>query len=415
MSQELDLTCKICGAPISVSGARKSGRCKACALKARSEQAKARREAAEREHPHFCVICGKYIEWTYGRKSQNVQTCSRHCQMLMVQAKLKETPEHLEERLIDYIKQQKRYVSLKELREVFHISDKLLYSRHLSCPELNRKAGNYFPVNDKTEEQVREEYIDLIRKNKSIRLQEAARAIGVSGDYILSLGIKPSELRKELGLSNSHCRTKEETEKLIVDWLKEQPVYCSATQIREALHLDHKSSIQNFGFDIKELNAKAGHKPVYQSYYEDMALHLLIERGFKIETQKTFPDCVMRSRLRFDFWLVDYEVLIEVDGGQHTKPLFGEDSYRRIIKSDAIKKAFVESHHIPLYRIDAAPARTFKERFQELMDTISGLPRVNEEVHTDSNCGELPPGNAEDNPQPSLEDEPWDMQPDLGF
>lgn len=413
MSEQLDLTCKICGAPISVSSARKNRRCRACALKAWSDKAKEKWERINKETPHFCIMCGKQIEWTMQRSHTNAQTCSPHCTSLYIQSQIKETPEHLEARLIEYIKKQDHYVSLKELREALHISDKLLYSRHMSCPELNRKAGNYFPVNDKTAEQIKSEYLDLIRSNKSIRLQEAARVIGVSGDYILSLGIKPSELRKELGLANKNCRTKEETEKLIVDWLKEQPVYCSASQICEALHLDHKCSIQNFGFDIKELNAKAGHKPVYQSYYENLAAHLLIERGFKIEMQKTFPDCVMRGRLRFDFWLIDYAVLLEVDGGQHTKPLFGEDSLRRIKESDAIKKAFAESHNIPLYRIDVTPSRTFKERFTELMDKITGLPRVSEEVHTDSNCGEIPPDNAEDNPQPSLKPESNQMEFDF--
>lgn len=415
MSQKLNPTCKLCGAPISASGARKSGICKACSIKARSEKTKAKWERINKETPHFCIMCGKQIEWTMQRSHTNAKTCSPHCTSLYIQSKIKETPEHLEERLIAYIKQQKRYVSLKELREVFHISDKLLYSRHMSCPDLNRKAGNYFPVNDKTAEQVRKEYEALIKENKGIRLREAAKLIGVSGDYIISLGIRPGELRKELGLYGVSSRTKEETEELIVNWLKEQPVYCNLRQITQALHLDYMCSIKHFGFDIKELNAKAGHKSVYKSFYEDLATHMLIDAGFKVETQKTFPDCVMKKKLRFDFWLPEYGILIEVDGEQHYKPTFGKESFERMLKSDAIKQEYVKSHNIPLYRMDVRPSATFKERFQELMDTISGLPRVNEEVHTDSNCGELPPGNAEDNPQPSLEDEPWDVQPDLGF
>lgn len=413
MSQELDLTCKLCGAPISVSGAKRNKICRACSLKALSARAKERKEEENRRNPHYCVICGKQIEWTSGRKHQNVQTCSRRCAMLMAQQKMKEPKEHLEERLISYIKEQGRYVSLKEMRKALHISDKLLYSRGISCPDLNRRAGNYFPVNDKTAEQIRAEYAKLIQENKGIRLQEAARAIGVSGDYITSLGIRPSDIRKELGIHNKHSRTKEELENLIIDWLKEQPVYCSEGQIREALHLDHECSFKRYSLNVKELNAIAGHKPVYQSYYEDMATHLLLDHKLRIETQKTFPDCVMKKRLRFDFWLCDYGVLIEVDGEQHYKPSFGLDAYNRITKSDAIKNAFVAEHNIPLYRIDVKPSYTFRERFIELIDKITGPPRASDEVQTDSNCGDIQTDSAEDNPQPRSKSETIQMEFDF--
>lgn len=74
-------------------------------------------------------------------------------------------------------------------------------------------------------------------------------------------------------------------------------------------------------------------------------------------TEKTFPDCkspTSNVSLRFDFYLPDYNLLIEFDGKQHfvedTKNFFRDTLQDRQIR-DNIKNQYCKEHNIPLVRI----------------------------------------------------------------
>lgn len=64
--------------------------------------------------------------------------------------------------------------------------------------------------------------------------------------------------------------------------------------------------------------------------------------------------CVNIKQLYFDFYLPDYNILIEFDGEQHYKPIphFGGISkYKKLTKRDKIKSNWSVSSNIKLYRI----------------------------------------------------------------
>lgn len=90
------------------------------------------------------------------------------------------------------------------------------------------------------------------------------------------------------------------------------------------------------------------------------------KHGLKVETQKTFPSLVnpLTGRsLRYDFFLPQLNVLIELDGRQHyyhTPYFHGEDvsSFNDSITRDEIKNKFAALHNINLYRI---PYTNFKD------------------------------------------------------
>lgn len=56
-----------------------------------------------------------------------------------------------------------------------------------------------------------------------------------------------------------------------------------------------------------------------QSLFEQQVLFYLNTKGYRTECQKTFETCVSKhgNLLRFDFYLPDYNLLIEADGNQH--------------------------------------------------------------------------------------------------
>ena len=69
-----------------------------------------------------------------------------------------------------------------------------------------------------------------------------------------------------------------------------------------------------------------------------------------------FNDCkgVGNKKLRFDFYLPDYNTLIEYDGEQHFKPIEyfgGEEKYNILKNNDEIKNKYCKTHKINLIRI----------------------------------------------------------------
>jgi very-short-patch-repair endonuclease len=76
--------------------------------------------------------------------------------------------------------------------------------------------------------------------------------------------------------------------------------------------------------------------------------------------QKKFEDCKNLKvgrycrRLPFDFYLPEFNTVIEYDGRQHFKPIEkrgGEESYKRIQINDEIKNKYCKDNGIKMIRI----------------------------------------------------------------
>ena len=71
-------------------------------------------------------------------------------------------------------------------------------------------------------------------------------------------------------------------------------------------------------------------------------------------TQKKYDDCKDERQLPFDFYLPDYDTLIEYDGEQHYRPVDffgGEPAFQKLVRHDSIKAAYCERNNINLLRI----------------------------------------------------------------
>lgn len=93
---------------------------------------------------------------------------------------------------------------------------------------------------------------------------------------------------------------------------------------------------------------------------ENKINQLLRENSIRYQTQKTFEDCVnphTNTKLRFDFYLPDYNCCIEYDGEQHYKTkvsshsYFTEEALSKIKYRDKIKDNYCLSRSIRLIRI----------------------------------------------------------------
>ena len=403
---ESSFKCKYCGAPISRAAAQKSQRCRACWLKQRSAQTREKWEILNTEHPHLCVCCGKEIQWNTSRANQNVQTCSRRCAALLFHRHKKETADSLEARLVSYIKSQDHYVPMRELRKVFRISDKLVYSRGLSVPQLNKKAGKDVGIMEATltKEEIEKGLFDIFSVHRKMRLEDAAKRLHIPYSRVLELGVTKKKIYSEYGLSNPRHRGKAEIERRILEWLRTQPVYRCAQDICRELHIDYKCTIQGNGIDIVGLNRMAGHEKPACSYYEELAYIKLKELGIQVSRQKTFPGLASEKgwKLRYDFWIPAANTLIEVDGEQHTKQSSVWYS-TSLVERDNAKNAYAKRNGISMIRLSTTPASTYVERLNDVISHVKGALRA---TATDADSTELleaSAGNAGGDQQPSLE------------
>ena len=87
---------------------------------------------------------------------------------------------------------------------------------------------------------------------------------------------------------------------------------------------------------------------------EQFIINWLKQNNISFEKQKTFNNCKRIKTLKFDFYLPDYNTLIEYDGQQHYIPIRyfgGEISFERQQLIDRIKTEFAEQNKIRLLRI----------------------------------------------------------------
>ena len=69
--------------------------------------------------------------------------------------------------------------------------------------------------------------------------------------------------------------------------------------------------------------------------------------------EKTFKD-LKKGLFRFDFYLPNYQgapAIVEVDGEQHFKPIYGRKAFLKNQEHDRQKNSYCLANNIPLYRI----------------------------------------------------------------
>lgn len=89
------------------------------------------------------------------------------------------------------------------------------------------------------------------------------------------------------------------------------------------------------------------------SKYEDYIISILKKDKIKFYREKTFLD-LKQGMLRFDFYILnlhDVPVIIEVDGEQHFKPIYGRQAFLKGQENDRRKNSYCLANKIPLYRI----------------------------------------------------------------
>ena len=89
------------------------------------------------------------------------------------------------------------------------------------------------------------------------------------------------------------------------------------------------------------------------SKYEEQIVLILKQSKIKFFREKTFSD-LKHGLFRFDFYIPNLQgapAIVEVDGEQHFKPVYGRQSFLKGQEHDRRKNSYCLANNIPLYRI----------------------------------------------------------------
>lgn len=112
---------------------------------------------------------------------------------------------------------------------------------------------------------------------------------------------------------------------------------------------------------------------------------LLIDMGYKVETEKGFNDLKDKSKLRYDFYIPKYNLLIELDGDHHRNKVIYEtnnmtelEKYLAGIKAnerlqdrqykDKLKDDYAKENNIPLLRIEYSKGKIELDKWKKLIE-----------------------------------------------
>lgn len=114
------------------------------------------------------------------------------------------------------------------------------------------------------------------------------------------------------------------------------------------------SLLNYYHINVPEINSEFGLTHRYASALEAYFADFCENHNILYESQKTFEGCVYKDRLRFDYYLPEFNILIEIQGKQHYESLtrFGGDDFlkEQTIK-DNIKLEWCKSNNKTLYVI----------------------------------------------------------------
>ena len=98
------------------------------------------------------------------------------------------------------------------------------------------------------------------------------------------------------------------------------------------------------------------------SKYEEQVMTILKQSKISFQREKTFSD-LKRGLFRFDFYIPNLQgapAIVEVDGEQHFKPIYGRQSFLKGQEHDRRKNSYCLANNIPLYRIPYWEIRELK-------------------------------------------------------
>lgn len=304
--------------------------------------------------------------------------------------------EQLEEQICKLIISNDRYLTSNEVLTLLNLSGTRSYLsyRGIDLTSLNKECGfQRRPIKEYSEKQ---EYSGWTKESlethvKSIILEQKRYIPEVEfvrvrngvqlGPHLTTfkiLKISVHNLNLELGYNKSSPKIKVDKSNLIVafkNYILKKARYVSQQEFVEKFKIS-LSYLTKSDIDTIDLNYELGYRDGF-SYMESYAFEVFTEFGIKeIIRQKTFDDCLSDKgiKLRFDFFLPEYNLLVELDGPQHFDKNHKYWSKSQV-QRDLIKNAYVLSKSFNFIRIPWAgrfdTSKHIKHRILETLESLS--------------------------------------------
>jgi very-short-patch-repair endonuclease len=110
-----------------------------------------------------------------------------------------------------------------------------------------------------------------------------------------------------------------------------------------------------------------------RSNFEILCINVLKESNIEYEEDFSFDDCRDKGLLTFDFYIVELNLLIELDGQHHFKEIVFDNKksdLMRIKKHDEIKNNYCRNNNINLLRISHSEKYNIKEHLINFIERI---------------------------------------------
>ena len=95
-------------------------------------------------------------------------------------------------------------------------------------------------------------------------------------------------------------------------------------------------------------------------------MNILRKEHISFIREKTFKD-LKKGKFRFDFYIKNKDIIIEVDGEYHFKAIRGRKEFLKQCEHDRQKNSYCLANKIPLYRIpywEITKIKTLEDIFQ---------------------------------------------------
>lgn len=194
-------------------------------------------------------------------------------------------------------------------------------------------------------------------------------------------------------INKSGILTRKTLEQFIIDANK---IHCGAFLYNETEYKNNKTSVKIFCtkcqkcFYCSPSNHLAGYgcKNCGGSKGEKIISNILSFHNIRFIREHTFDDLKDVQLLRYDFYLEQYNLLVEYDGKQHFYPVEyfgGEETYKKTVKHDNMKNEYAEIKGYNLLRIryDEDIKSSLICKLQYLINTYKfGSIEINFDVNT---------------------------------
>jgi hypothetical protein len=270
--------------------------------------------------------------------------------------------EELEEILIAEILKQNRYLKLDELSKLTGVSSNTIWRYNIKLEEISIRSGftsskGYYQYWDLEARNTQINKIIsfyktlIISEGKPVSIYRLAQIMGVHESTLYKKLGDPRLIHEEVGIKYNYPNY-EETRTMCERIILNNDRYTSYEQLSTSTGLPISFIRKALGRP-QDLNYSLGYTYNISAFEEkvwECLLELLPEKI--INRQKKFPDLVSNKgrKLSFDFWLPEYNLLIEADGSQHwdTNSKYYD---KRQLELDSIKNDYCKLNNIELLRI----------------------------------------------------------------